>query len=67
MIDFKLGDKVTVLIGKPDGRRNNEIKKVSGKLVYKNKCFFTLFVEKHGKCLYRESFMFKEKLEIHKH
>ena len=67
MIDFKLGDKVTVLIGKPDGRRNNEYTKLTGKVIHKNRNFFTLLVEKHGKCLYRESFMFKEKLEIHKH
>jgi hypothetical protein len=58
-----VGDKVSV---SSKGKRMTT-NKVKGRVIYKNDHFFVVYVEKHGVPIYKESFMFKEKLEIHKH
>lgn len=63
MQTFSVGDKVSV---SSNGKRQTE-NRIKGRVIYMNDHFFVVHVEKHGVPVYKESFMFKEKLEIHKH
>jgi len=58
---INIGDKIKVTCGDYDSKRFSTTRKVIGKVVYINKDYFTLFVERYGKPAYRESFLFKDK------
>ena len=58
---INVGDKIKVTSGDFDSKRFSTTRKVTGKVVYLNKSYFTLLVELHGKPAYRESFLFKDK------
>lgn len=66
MVDIKVGDKLKILCEDFESRRFNIRRRVIGKVIYKNNDYFTLMVERNGEQLYRESFMYKDKLQIQK-
>ncbi len=61
IIQLELNQKVKVSCGDYESKRLNALRKVTGKVIYMNNSFFTVFVEKDGVPIYPEAFMFTDR------
>jgi hypothetical protein len=63
----EVGDKVIVECDKGSGKRyHSRIMKLVGKIIFKNEHFFTMMMYRgEGPC-YKESFMWKDEINIQK-